>query len=169
MVSFLCCMLREIWYWWFTLIFSIILSLKRTLSCHNNPLLNHKYEEYFQKFSLDQFLIKHTDRNVVLVIHLDIFNHIIIIFKSSQHRHGIAPFRMRFFQITWYNFEYHLRCVCVAQALNFFLCFDSSFFSAKGQLISKFLFDIFNCPKKRTKEFDVTTMVLQVELFSFVF
>ena len=40
---------------------------------------------------------------------------------------------------------------------------------AKGQLISKCLFDIFNSPKKRTKKFDFTTMVPQVELFSFVF
>ena len=68
------------------------------------------------------------ERNVVLVIHFDIFNHIIIIFKSSQHRHGIAPFRMRFFQITWYNFEYHLRCVCVAQALKIFCALILLFF-----------------------------------------
>ena len=39
----------------------------------------------------------------------------------------------------------------------------------KGQLISKCLFGIFNSPKKRTKKFDFTTMVPQVELFSFVF
>ena len=136
------------WCWWFTLIFSIILllyssqvntephsewdfsKLHGTILRHHNPLLNtnHKYKEYFQKISLGQFLIKHTNRNVVLVIHLDIFNHIIIIFKSSQHRHGIAPFRMRFFQITWYNFEYHLRCVCVAQALKFFFVLWFFFF-----------------------------------------
>ena len=108
----------------------IFFKLHGTILHRHNPLwnTNHKYKEYFQNISLGQFLIKHTNRNVVLVIHLDIFNHIIIIFKSSQHRHGIAPFRMRFFQITWYNFEYHLRCVCVAQALKFFLCFDSSSF-----------------------------------------
>ena len=113
------------------MIFSIILVLHRAQSRHHNPLLNtnHKYEEYFQKISLGQFLIKNTDRNVVLVIHLDIFNHIIIIFKSSQHRHGIAPFRMRFFQITWYNFEYHLRCVCVAQALKIFCALILLFFA----------------------------------------
>ena len=40
---------------------------------------------------------------------------------------------------------------------------------SKGQLISKYLFGIFNSPKKRTKKFDFTTMVFQVELFSFVF
>ena len=40
---------------------------------------------------------------------------------------------------------------------------------AKGQLISKCLFGIFNFPKKRTKKFNFTTMVPQVELFSFVF
>ena len=39
----------------------------------------------------------------------------------------------------------------------------------KGQLISKRLFDIFNPPIKGTKTFDFTTMVAQVELFSFVF
>ena len=39
----------------------------------------------------------------------------------------------------------------------------------KDQLISKCLFGIFNSPKKQTKKFDFTTMVPQVELFSFVF
>ena len=39
----------------------------------------------------------------------------------------------------------------------------------KGPLISKCLFGIFNSPKKRTKKFDFTTIVPQVELFSFVF
>ena len=39
----------------------------------------------------------------------------------------------------------------------------------KGQLISKCLFGIFNFPKKRTKKFNFTTMVPQVELFSFIF
>jgi hypothetical protein len=39
----------------------------------------------------------------------------------------------------------------------------------KGQLISKCLFGIINSPKKRTKKLDFTTMVPQVELFSFVF
>ena len=37
---------------------------------------------------------------------------------------------------------------------------------AKGQLISKCIFGIFNSPKKQTKEFDFTT---QVKLFSFIF
>ena len=41
--------------------------------------------------------------------------------------------------------------------------------SFKGQLILKCLFGIFNSPKKLTKKFDFTTMVPQVELFSFVF
>ena len=35
----------------------------------------------------------------------------------------------------------------------------------KGQLISKCLFGIFNSPKKRTKKFNFTTMVPQVDLF----
>ena len=39
----------------------------------------------------------------------------------------------------------------------------------KGQLISKCLLGIFNSTKKRTKKFDFTTMVPEVELFSFVF
>ena len=39
----------------------------------------------------------------------------------------------------------------------------------KGQLISKCLFGIFNSSKKGTKKFDLTTMVPQVEFFSFVF
>ena len=43
------------------------------------------------------------------------------------------------------------------------------FIASKGQLISKCLFGIFNSPKKRTKKFDFTTMVPQIELFSFVF
>ena len=40
---------------------------------------------------------------------------------------------------------------------------------AKGQLISKGLFGILNSSKKRTKRFDLTTMIPQVDLFSFVF
>ena len=39
---------------------------------------------------------------------------------------------------------------------------------SKGQLISKCIFGIFNSPKKQTIKFDFTTMVPQVELFSFV-
>ena len=39
----------------------------------------------------------------------------------------------------------------------------------KGQLISECLFGIFNSPKKRTKQFDFTTLAPQVELFLFVF
>ena len=39
----------------------------------------------------------------------------------------------------------------------------------KGQLISKGLFGILNSHKKRTKKFDFTTMIPQVDLFSFVF
>ena len=39
----------------------------------------------------------------------------------------------------------------------------------KGQLISKGLFGILNSSKKRTKKFDLTTMIPQVDLFSFVF
>ena len=38
---------------------------------------------------------------------------------------------------------------------------------AKGQLISKGIFGILNSSKKQTKQFDLTTMVPQVELFSF--
>ena len=43
------------------------------------------------------------------------------------------------------------------------------YISTKGQLISKCLFGIFNSPKKRTNKFDFTTLVPQVELFSFIF
>ena len=39
----------------------------------------------------------------------------------------------------------------------------------KGQLLSKCLGSIFDSPKKRTKKFDFTTKVPQVELFSFIF
>ena len=39
----------------------------------------------------------------------------------------------------------------------------------KGQYISKCLFGIFNSSKKRAKKFDLTTMIPEVELFSFVF
>ena len=42
-------------------------------------------------------------------------------------------------------------------------------FCPKGQLISKGRFGILNSPKKRTKKFDFTTMIPQVDLFSFVF
>ena len=40
---------------------------------------------------------------------------------------------------------------------------------AKGWSVSKGFFGILNYPKKRTIKFDFTTMVPQVELFSFVF
>ena len=40
---------------------------------------------------------------------------------------------------------------------------------SKGLLISKGLFGILNSPKKRTKKFDFTSMIPQVDLFSFVF
>ena len=39
----------------------------------------------------------------------------------------------------------------------------------KGQLISKGLFGILNSSKKRTKKFDLITMIPQVDLFSFGF
>ena len=41
--------------------------------------------------------------------------------------------------------------------------------TAKGQLISKCLFGVSNSSKKRTKKFDLTTMIPQVELFLFIF
>ena len=41
--------------------------------------------------------------------------------------------------------------------------------SFKGQIISKGLFGIINSPKKRTKKFNLTTMIPQVDLFLFVF
>ena len=40
---------------------------------------------------------------------------------------------------------------------------------AKGQLISKGLFGILNSPKKRTKKYDYTIMIPQVDFFSIVF
>ena len=40
--------------------------------------------------------------------------------------------------------------------------------TTKGQLISKCLLGIFNSSKKRAKQFALTMMVPQVELFSFV-
>ena len=40
---------------------------------------------------------------------------------------------------------------------------------AKGQLISKGLFGILDSSKKRTKKFDLATMIPQVDLFSFFF
>ena len=45
-------------------------------------------------------------------------------------------------------------------------CFGQTFhpLRPKGQLISKGLFGILNSSKKRTKKFDVTTMIHQVEL-----
>ena len=50
---------------------------------------------------------------------------------------------------------------------------DTTIAMPKGQLISKGLFGILNSSKKRTKKFDlttiVTTMIPQVDLFSFVF
>ena len=46
---------------------------------------------------------------------------------------------------------------------------DLAIEQSKGQLISICLFVIFNSSKKQTNKFDLTTMVPQVELFSFVF
>jgi hypothetical protein len=40
---------------------------------------------------------------------------------------------------------------------------------SKGQLFSKGLFGILNSSKKRTKKIDLTTMIPQVDLFSFAF
>jgi hypothetical protein len=39
----------------------------------------------------------------------------------------------------------------------------------KGQFILKYPFGIFNSLKKRTKKFDFTTTVPQVQFFSFIF
>ena len=39
---------------------------------------------------------------------------------------------------------------------------------AKGQLFSKGIFVILNSFKKQTKQFDLTTMICEVDLFSFV-
>ena len=39
----------------------------------------------------------------------------------------------------------------------------------KGQLISKRLFGILNSSKQRTRKFDLTSMIHQVDFFSFVF
>ena len=41
--------------------------------------------------------------------------------------------------------------------------------NTKGHLISKGLFGILNSPKKQTKKFDFTTIIPQVNLFSFIF
>ena len=67
------------------------------------------------------------------------------------------------------------RCNC--KVLQFYSSTVSSYGSegyeihntGKGQLISKGLFSILNSPKNRTKKFDFTTMIPQVDLFSFVF
>ena len=50
-----------------------------------------------------------------------------------------------------------------------FLWEECRFAHCKGQLISKGLFAILNSSKKRMKQFDLTTMIPQVDLFSFVF
>ena len=50
----------------------------------------------------------------------------------------------------------------------YYVCAFSKSNDVKGQLISKCLFGILNASKKQTKKFDLTTMVTQVELFSFV-
>ena len=39
----------------------------------------------------------------------------------------------------------------------------------KGQLISKCIFGVFNSPEKRTKKFNFTTMLPEVELFLLFF
>ena len=39
----------------------------------------------------------------------------------------------------------------------------------KGKLISKGLFGILNSSKKQINKFDLTTMILKVELLSFIF
>ena len=60
-------------------------------------------------------------------------------------------------------FLYHYWTCIVANSKIFFVIIT------KGQLISKCLFGIFNSPKKRTKKFNFTTTIPQVDLFSFVF
>ena len=40
---------------------------------------------------------------------------------------------------------------------------------AKGQLILKGIFGTLNSSKKQTKQFDLTTMICQVDLISFFF
>ena len=40
---------------------------------------------------------------------------------------------------------------------------------SKGQIISKANYGILNSSKKQTNKFDFTTMIPQVDLFSFVF
>ena len=46
---------------------------------------------------------------------------------------------------------------------------SSAIVPTKGQLISKELYGILNSSKKRTKKFDLTTMIPQIELFLFFF
>ena len=62
--------------------------------------------------------------------------------------------------------EFEIRCPKV-NTFSFLQFFYTDLLG--GQLITKCLFGIFNSPKKRTKQFNYTTMVPQVDLFSFVF
>ena len=55
----------------------------------------------------------------------------------------------------------------IATVTSLYLC-TSKDLLPKGQSISKCFFGMFNSPKKRTKKFDFTTNVPQVELFLFV-
>ena len=47
--------------------------------------------------------------------------------------------------------------------------FYKSKLNAKGQLISKCLFGVFNSPKNKQKQFDLRHHSSKVEFFSFVF
>ena len=56
----------------------------------------------------------------------------------------------------------NLKNVCMLKIKLIFYCFTGP--NVKGQLISKCLYGIFNFPKKRTKNFDFTTMVTSSQI-----
>ena len=80
-------------------------------------------------------------------------------FILRQRKRELSQITFAFFGISWSR-----TMVCTFTVVKLLFCWPP-----KGQLISKCLFGIFNFPKKRTKKFDFTTVVPQVELSSFVF
>ena len=64
-------------------------------------------------------------------------------------------------------FKWHGLLRIETSSIPHFLCIVS--FPLKGQLISKGIFGILNPPKKWMKKFNFTTIVPQIESFSFIF
>ena len=62
--------------------------------------------------------------------------------------------------------ELYASSLTISQSMTFIFCL---LVGSKGQIISKANYGILNFSKKRTNKFDYTTMIPQVNLFSFLF